>query len=103
MTDPKHTCHLPGCGAPCPPRHLFCGPHWHMVPPPLQDEVYRTVRLRGPRVNASWAPWWRAQAEATAAVGRQRDADSPKDLAALERWLGREMKFADRLEEMNDD
>ena len=30
----------------------------------LQTEVNRTVGLRGPRVDATWAPWWRAQAKA---------------------------------------
>lgn len=87
----KHTCHLPGCAAVCPPRWLFCSVHWSMVPPTTQREVYRTVKLRGPYVDASWAPWWRAQAEATDVVLERLGRPEP--------WLlEKATAFADRLE-----
>lgn len=39
-----HTCHLPGCERPVPPKLLFCKPHWQMVPEHLQRAVYRHYR-----------------------------------------------------------
>lgn len=63
-----HTCHAWGCNAPCPPRLLMCRPCWDRVPKDVQQEVYRTVGLRGSRVDATWAPWWKAQTEACAAA-----------------------------------
>lgn len=78
----KHTCHAPGCKAPCPLQHLMCGPCWALVTPEHQAEVYRTVKLRGPRVDASWAPWWRAQRRACVDVALARGAD-PERMAAL--------------------
>lgn len=57
-----HRCHLPGCRTVTNPRALFCLPHWRMVPAELAREVYATVGKRGPRVDATWAPWWKAQA-----------------------------------------
>lgn len=38
----KHTCHLPGCAAACPPRWLFCSVHWSMVPPTTYCEAQAT-------------------------------------------------------------
>ena len=90
-----HTCHLPGCLSPCPPRHLFCGPHWAMVPRAVQSKIYATVKKRGWYVDASWAPWWRAQAEATVAVLRKV---RPSDEAQIARWLAHEMDVADKME-----
>jgi len=45
MSD--HHCHALGCKSDCPPRWLMCRPCWSRVPPDVQAEVYRTVRLRG--------------------------------------------------------
>src|SRR5271166_4951091 len=58
-----HHCHALGCKSSCPPRWLMCRSCWVQVPPDIQAEVYRTVKLRGSHVDASWAPWWRAQAQ----------------------------------------
>lgn len=89
----QHTCHLPGCKVKCPPAHLLCRAHWFMVPRDLQFEVYDTVDRRGELIDASWAPWWRAQAEAIAAVlraeGRADEADH---------LLANELVIADKLE-----
>ena len=95
----RHTCHAPGCDAPCPPRHLMCGACWALVPRDVQAEVYRTVRLRGSRVDATWAPWWRAQSGARAAVALHRGAD-PERVEAV--WA-KDLAFADRLEAMEVD
>ncbi len=89
-----HHCHALGCAAACPPRWLMCKNHWSMVPPPMQAEVYRTVKVRGRRVDASWAPWWRAQGEAIAFVAH---LDAPNE-TARDRYLGRAAAFADKLE-----
>ena len=87
-----HTCHLPGCATPSPPRWLFCPEHWGMVPKDIQREVYRTVSLRDlGSINATWAPWWRAQAEATFAVLLELGADCPKH-------LDKDLAFANQLE-----
>ena len=51
---------------------------------------------RGRYVDATWAPWWRAQAQATVAVLRQLYPDDEAKIAKLE---AREMRFADKLEE----
>lgn len=92
---PKHTCHYPGCDTSCPPRHLMCGYHWSLVPGDRQREVYRTVKQRGSYIDATWAPWWRAQALAIESVGRQLN-DEP----ALDRWLERQLETAEKLEKM---
>jgi hypothetical protein len=65
-----------------------------MVPSDLQNEVYRTVKQRGEYVDATWAPWWRAQAEATRVVLEQLYPDDPK----VDRLHAREIAFAVTLE-----
>lgn len=90
----EHHCHALGCKAGCPPAWLMCKPHWRKVPADIQAEVYRTVRLRGPTCDATWAPWWRAQARAIAHVAF---LESP-NAGARDRYLAREMRIADELE-----
>lgn len=96
-----HICHVRACRAPCPPRWLTCSRCWGDVPRALQTEVYRTVKLRDAAVNASWAPWWRAQARAIDAVLRAGVASgrwqeiAPGTFDAL---LAKDLEFADHLE-----
>ena len=90
-----HSCHVPSCKASCPPRHLYCATHWRMVSPETQREVYRTVKLRVKRgCDHTWAPWWRAQAQAEFEVA---EALGTVDTVA-ERRLTRALAFADKLE-----
>lgn len=89
----------------------MCPKCWGTVTPGTQAEVYRTVKLRDMKaIDETWAPWWRAshKAMAEAAIaagldGRPRDgtdADGkPLGPWSVERWLAREMEFADSLEE----
>lgn len=91
---PDHHCHAPGCRTPCPPRLLMCPRCWALVAPEHQREVYRTVGLRGARIDGSWAPWWRAQAQACADVALAKGAD-PDRVAAK---VAHDNAFADRLE-----
>lgn len=91
----KHTCHVPSCKKACPPAHLMCRKCWSMVEPDTQREVYATVRQRNRSCDASWAPWWRAQATAVDEVLRQLH---PNEDERREKLLAREMKFADSLE-----
>lgn len=91
----SHHCHALGCKVACPPRWLMCRSHWSQVPPDLQREVYRAVRLRGPDVDETWAPWWRAQARAIHHVAMLTTPDAERG----QRWLDRELAFADRLED----
>jgi hypothetical protein len=91
---PPHTCHALGCTKRCPPKHLMCGACWALVPPDIAREVYRTVKLRTPEINATWAPWWRAQARAVDAVARQ----SLQAGERLDAELARQLAFADKLE-----
>jgi hypothetical protein len=90
----KHHCHALGCKRVCPPRWLMCRQCWALVPSDLQAEVYRTVKLRNPDADATWAPWWRAQARAIAHVAFLVHPDVVKRDA----YLAREMGFADELE-----
>lgn len=90
----SHHCHRLGCKAACPPRWLMCKPCWSLVPADLQAEVYRTVGMRGTSVDATWAPWWRAQARAIAHVANIVEPNADKFAA----YIRRAMDFADRLE-----
>lgn len=89
----KHTCHALGCKRACPPRMLMCGPCWALVPRDLQVEVCRTVKLRGPLIDASWAPWWRAQAKAIAHVAHLTEPNE----ARRDAYLTSAMKTADKM------
>jgi hypothetical protein len=94
-----HHCHALGCKAACPPRWLMCRSCWAKVPSAMQVEVYRTVKLRGPDCDETWAPWWRAQAHAihhVAVLSEMAAGREPGEKGAL--WLARELAMADRLE-----
>ncbi len=77
---------------------LMCPPCWQKVLPSTQREVYRTVRLRGPAVNKTWAAWWRAQALATVENARERGVEKDSRGMPLEEYLKDAYAFADRLE-----
>lgn len=89
----KHVCHAIACGAACPPKHLMCLSCWSKVPRDIQMEVNRTVKLRGPSIDASWAPWWRVTHRAIYHV-----ATLNMEIKILPVYLERAMAFADRLE-----
>jgi hypothetical protein len=72
----------------------MCRECWSLVPADLSREVYRTVALRGPFVDETWAPWWRAQARAIAHVAEL----TPPNHTHVAAFLTRELAFADRLE-----
>lgn len=91
-----HHCHALWCKAPCPPRMLMCAAHWRMVPKSLQDEVYRTVRLRGKRIDHTWAQWWKAQANAIYHVAMIDNPAWPKH----DKWLAHELNFSETLKAM---
>lgn len=100
-----HHCHALDCRMPCPPAMLMCKPCWAHVTPPTQKEVYRTVRLRGSYIDASWAPWWRAQAKAIAecylskvALSTLSEAEKTEAQVWVARYLAREEKVARRFE-----
>ncbi len=40
----SHTCHAEGCTRQVPPRMFSCFAHWKMVPPHLQDMLWRVYR-----------------------------------------------------------
>ena len=91
-----HICHALACQRRCPPAHLMCATCWRSVPADLQAEVYRTVGLRGPRCDATWAPWWRAQARAVAHVAAEHEQTfDPKA------WVARADAFAATLEALD--
>lgn len=70
-----------------------------MVPLVLQQAVYQTVRLRGPSVDESWAPWWEAQAHATVAVLR-KILKAGIDVRRIDRLEKKERAFVERLKGM---
>lgn len=39
-----HPCPAPGCRSIVSATRLLCRPHWHAVPKPLRDAVWRTWR-----------------------------------------------------------
>lgn len=90
----SHACHALGCRRGCPPRWLMCRDCWVLVPADIGAEVCRTVALRGSSVDASWAPWWRAQARAIAHVAFLKEPNIEK----RDRYLAKELAFADSLE-----
>lgn len=95
MTDLAHHCHALGCKSKCPPRWLMCRSCWDKVPRDMQNEVYRTVKLRNINsCDATWAPWWRAQAYAIHYLAMLKEPDKEKGA----RWLNRELSFAESLE-----
>lgn len=90
-----HTCHALGCNRSCPPQHLMCRQCWTLVPADLQNEVRRTAPLRNSGfVDATWAPWWRAQAAAIAHVANLKEPNE----AAKQTFLARAEDFAKRIE-----
>ena len=94
-SEMTHHCHALGCKRACPPRWLMCRECWALVPPDLQTEVYRTVKLRsGAHVNASWAPWWRAQARAIAHVAMLVEPNEQR----RDTYLAHAMATAEKLE-----
>lgn len=74
----------------------MCKRCWNQVPIDFQREVYRTVDLRGPDCDASWAPWWRAQALAIHAVYATNNPGWDK--AEGKTYLDKAFAFADGLE-----
>jgi hypothetical protein len=92
----EHRCHALGCKETCPPRWLMCACCWAKVPADLQAEVYRTVKLRGSRIDASWAPWWCAQAKAIAHVAMLVEPNKAKRDA----YLADSESFASALEKL---
>ena len=68
----------------------MCRECWYEVPHELRQEVNRTVGLRAPSVDETWAPWWRAQAKAIAHVAYLREPDE----AVRDRYIARAMTFA---------
>lgn len=74
----SHHCHALGCKKACPPRWLMCRECWAQVPAALQAEVYRTVKLRARTIDATWAPWWRAQSKAIAHVAHLKEPNEER-------------------------
>lgn len=64
-----------------------------MVPAGLQRAVYATAGQRNDTVDETWAPWWRVQARAIAAVAHQEEPNEERRDA----WVARADKFAAEL------
>jgi hypothetical protein len=105
----RHTCHAIWCKNACPPAHLTCRDCWKHVSPATAAEVYRTVKLRDMGgVDATWAPWWRAQAKAIHEIAVAQDIEAkvnatrhpPMALWSLEAWMSKELRTAAELEAM---
>lgn len=74
---------------------LMCRDCWSKVPREIQDEVYATVGKRNKgAIDATWAPWWRAQAKAIHHVAMLKHPDAEMG----SKYLAREMDFAKTLE-----
>lgn len=77
-----HQCFALGCTAMVSPRLLMCGPHWRLVPKPLQGTIYALYRKRmaGEDVDEETA---RARAQAVCLVADAEGTDVPN---AWRRW-----------------
>lgn len=73
----------------------MCATCWAQVPPAIQREVYATVGLRAKVCDATWAPWWRAQARAVAHVAHLHEPNA----ARRDAYIARADAFAATLEE----
>lgn len=93
MITNGHACHALGCSRPCPNRHLMCADCWMRVPHRLQLEVYRTVAQRHRATDATWAPWWQAQAHARHHVAKLQAPNDP----SVDAWLAAALRVAARL------
>lgn len=68
MTATAHTCHVPGCAVPVPPKRLMCTSHWMRVPVALRRAVWDAYRP-GQEVDKRPSPaWFQAAKEAIASV-----------------------------------
>lgn len=92
----RFTCRVPGCRETLKNSHWpTCKACWRRCPSDLLAEVKRAVKLRGEgEPDASWAPWWRAQAEACAAIAR---VNPPIVNFDIDLWLQHELDFAEEL------
>lgn len=89
----NHTCHSSRCSSQCNAEDLLCPSCWEKVPAKIADRVRETSDSRNPlRVDKTWAPWWRAQAEAIAVLDRLTNVE------AAELRLKKELDFADMIE-----
>lgn len=43
-TDPRHTCHWPGCDKVVPPAMWGCKTHWFKLPARLRAKIWATYR-----------------------------------------------------------
>lgn len=74
-SPPRHRCSAVACDELVESRHLFCGPHWALVPRQLRTELRQTFRFGQEhgkvRPSASWVD---AADRAIAAVAELEDA-----------------------------
>ena len=81
---------------------LMCRECWTLVSPETQREVYRTVKLRGPDCDHTWAAWWRASHTAIYEVAIAQGLDGRENEAgnrwSAQRWLEHQMEVAAELE-----
>ena len=59
----KHLCHARNCDKECKPEFLMCPKHWKMVPPNLQQDVYKHYR-KGQCDDKKPSEEWLAAADA---------------------------------------
>ncbi len=93
-TCQPHICHAIDCDSPCPSEHLFCQPHWRMLPKEIQDEVLATY-VPGQCTNHSkiTKEWMRAAARAKAHVavaeGKWTGEDAKRYMDKYRRYLNK--------------
>lgn len=71
-----HTCHVPGCAVPVPPKMLMCRPHWAKVPDYIQRAVWAAFR-NGQEVDKRPSRAWLAAAEG--AIAAVQLAERPRE------------------------
>lgn len=64
-----HTCHARGCQRACHAKYLMCYRHWRMVPPKIQEKVwkhYRPFQELDKNFSKKWLKWANRAIEAVA-------------------------------------
>ncbi len=70
---PGHTCHARRCDKRVPPEMLMCRHHWRMVPPALQEGVWKRYR-RGQEIDKRPSAAYLTAAEAAVAAVAELEA-----------------------------
>ena len=73
-----HTCHVPTCDEPVPPRMLMCRRHWFLVPDNLRRAVWQHYRP-GQEIDKNPSSEWMGAATRAIATVVEREKQNARD------------------------